>query len=85
MLDAASQAEVSERNDRAHEVELEFPPSSPLWTPVRRRRHGTTLPLRSEWARQRPGQAGTGPLCRLQISLAPIKVIAFYTSRSGRL
>ena len=33
MLNAGSQAEAGERNDRAHEVELEFPPSPPLWDP----------------------------------------------------
>ena len=31
MLNAGSPAEAGERNGRAHEVELEFPPSPPLW------------------------------------------------------
>src|SRR5438874_7469789 len=33
MLNAGSQADAGERNDRAHEVELEFPPPPPCGTP----------------------------------------------------
>jgi hypothetical protein len=39
-----AKSEAGERNDRAHEVELEFPPSPPLWDPYPYAAAGDRLP-----------------------------------------